>query len=386
MINIGSDFSGIGAFDFACDRVLGSENINNVFACDMDKFARESYLANHAAPGYYPVNVYDREIPSNPLDIYMTSPPCQGFSIAGNRKGSILFFNSHEFIQVNKPRYFIFENVKGLLSHEKDKNNKDQEIGSTFQNWVNWLGGKSVNGLPVLFPDENAVPYHIYWTILNSKEHGVPQNRERVFIVGIRDDGDNVFQWPRNEPLEKRLKDILETDVPDKYFLSDENISKLIQYETKSKEKGNGFGAKFHDPNKDVMSALKVGGGGCDDLIKVLSTNKGEGIKISQTLDSACNKSVYILGYTRDEKGQVIKRNPLNYSNTIHSTTGSGGNTDQFASVNSKIRRLTPRECLRLQDFPESFKIIVSDSQTYKQAGNSITVRVLEKIISKLKL
>ena len=115
MIKVGSDFSGVGAFNQALIR-LGVE-YKEVFACDMDKFARETFIHNYGEPEYYPTNVYDREISSESLDIYMTSPPCQAFSLAGKRLGKedkrgILFFNSHEFIQVNKPRFFIFENVK----------------------------------------------------------------------------------------------------------------------------------------------------------------------------------------------------------------------------------------------------------------------------------
>ena len=211
-IKTGSDFSGVGAFDYAMNRVVSKMETaehERVFACDMDKFARKSYLANHGEPEYFPWNVYDREIPKESLDVYMTSPPCQSFSIAGKRKGKedergILFFNSHQFIKKNKPRFLIFENVKGLLSDDK---------GRTFQEWIDYLGGKSVNGLPVIFPHEKALPYHIYHRVLNSKEHGVPQNRGCVFIVGIRDDKDNVFTWPKTEPLTKRLKDVLESEV-----------------------------------------------------------------------------------------------------------------------------------------------------------------------------
>jgi DNA (cytosine-5)-methyltransferase 1 len=215
MIKVGSDFSGVGAFNQALMR-LGVE-YKEVFACDMDKYARQTYIHNYGEPEYYPENVYKREIPKDSLDIYMTSPPCQAFSLAGKRLGKddkrgILFFNSLEFIQVNKPRYFIFENVKGLLSDDN---------GKTFSEWVNMLGGKSVNGLPILFPYEYSVPYHLYWKVLNAKEHGVPQNRERVFLVGIRDDSDNSFRFPIEEHLTKRLKDMLEEDVDDKYFLSE---------------------------------------------------------------------------------------------------------------------------------------------------------------------
>ena len=134
MIKTGSDFSGVGAFDQAL-RKLGI-NYQTIYACDWDKYARQTYIENYGDPVYFPKDVYEREIPKESLDIYMTSPPCQAFSLAGNRKGEddkrgILFYNSHEFIKKNKPRYFIFENVKGLLSDDK---------GKTFKTWLDYLG------------------------------------------------------------------------------------------------------------------------------------------------------------------------------------------------------------------------------------------------------
>lgn len=223
MIKVGSDFSGVGAFNQALKR-LGIE-YKEIFACDMDKYARQTFIHNYGEPEYYPTNVYDRAIPTEPLDIYMTSPPCQAFSLAGKRLGKedkrgILFFNSYEFIQTNKPRYFIFENVKGLLSDDG---------GKTFSEWVNMLGGKSVNGNPVIFPYEESVPYHIYWKVLNAKDYGVPQNRERVFIIGIRDDEDNNFNFPKEEYLTKRLKDVLEDEVLSKFTLSEDAINKCLK-------------------------------------------------------------------------------------------------------------------------------------------------------------
>ena len=204
MIKIGSDFSGVGAFNQALNR-LGIKYVE-VFACDMDKFARETFIHNYGEPLDFPKDVYEREIPKEPLTFYMTSPPCQAFSLTGKRMGKadkrgILFFNSHEFIKKNKPRYFIFENVKGLLSDDN---------GKTFNEWVNMLGGKSVNGLPVIFPYEDSVPYHLYFKVINAKSLNVPQNRERIFLVGIRDDVDNSFTWPKEEHLIKTLRDCLE--------------------------------------------------------------------------------------------------------------------------------------------------------------------------------
>jgi DNA-cytosine methyltransferase len=232
-IKIGSDFSGVGAFNQALLRL--EIPYKELFACDMDKYARQTFELNYGAPKYFPKDVYDREIPKESLDIYMTSPPCQSFSLAGKRLGKedkrgILFFNSLEFIQENKPRYFIFENVKGLLSH--DKVDAKATYGRTFQEWINYLGGGSVNGVHTFFPIEDSVPYHIYFQVLNAKHYGIPQNRERVFIIGIRDDDDNNFQFPKPLPLEKRLKDVLESEVDEKYFLSDKMLE-LITYNKK---------------------------------------------------------------------------------------------------------------------------------------------------------
>ena len=129
-----------------------------------------------------------------------------------------------QVIQKHRPsRYFIFENVKGLLSDDN---------GNTFKEWVNMLGGKSVNGLPVLFAYKDSVPYHIYYKVMNAKKHGVPQNRERVFIIGVRDDEDNHFRWAKEEHLTKRLKDVLENEVDEKYFLSDKMVNCLVNHKS----------------------------------------------------------------------------------------------------------------------------------------------------------
>jgi DNA (cytosine-5)-methyltransferase 1 len=412
-IKVGSDFSGVGAFNQALMR-LGID-YQEVFACDMDKFARQTFIHNYGEPEYYPMNVYDREIPNESLDIYMTSPPCQAFSMAGKRLGKedargILFFNSLEFIQVNNPRFFIFENVRGLLSH--DKENKKDKIGRTFKEWIDYLGGKSVNGITTMMPIDGAVPYHLHYKVLNAKKHGIPQNRERVFLIGIRDDQYNTFTWPAEEELTKRLKDVLEDSVDDKYFLSEERIEKLIEYDIKQKENGNGFGAKFHDINGN-MSALKVGGGGCDDLIKIKSgTSKGYeeatevdsinfsvpnsetrrgrvGKQVAQTLDTACNQGVMIGDYRTDEgfRWRQDGNSPCLMASMRDKWSEKFTAQNPPITTNSyKIRRLTPRECFRLMDFPDTFTWPVSDSQAYKQAGNSIVVRVLEKIINNLPL
>jgi DNA (cytosine-5)-methyltransferase 1 len=410
MKKVGSDFSGVGAFNQALNR-LGIE-YNEIFACDMDKYARQTFIHNYGEPKYYPTNVYEREIPSESLDIYMTSPPCQAFSLAGKRLGKndkrgILFFNSLEFIEKNKPRFFIFENVKGLLSDNG---------GKTFSEWVNFLGGKSVNGSPVLFPYADSVPYHLYWKVLNAKHHGVPQNRERVFLIGIRDDKDNNFSFPAEEHLSKRLKDVLESYVDEKYFLSE----KMVNYLSTRSDNFNNGKINYKDEN-DYASTITKSSSSIDISdnilkVKVGDYRKDEGFRWRKDGNSPAimammrdtwkenftgqNPSIIQTLYNDKRLNQTIEKNTLlegeikmldTYNQTIHDECPTlkarhAQNNDRKLWDGYQIRRLTPRECFRLMDFPDSFTWPVSDSQAYKQAGNSIVVNVLYKILKNLNI
>lgn len=469
MIKVGSDFSGIGAFNQALIRL--KIPYEEVFACDMDKYARQTFIENYGEPKYYPTDVYEREIPVDPLTIYMSSPPCQAFSLAGKRKGKddlrgILFFNSLEFIQKNKPRYFIFENVKGLLS---------DDAGNTFNEWLNYLGGKSINGNAVMFPYQDSVPYHIYWKVLNAKNFGVPQNRERVFIVGIRDDSDNQFMFPKEFALDKKLKDILEPEVlekftlsenaifkcmksqankdilikeiPDiskcivagyykitfdgqyikvnsnleKYYVSEKMLDTMLVAKNRNDKAGNGFGFKVKD-EEETPNCITTGVGkmrNTDNFLPIKSANsdgfeiakdgdtinylhpnsntrRGRvGKQVAQTLDTGCNQVVV---YNIKRLNETIEKHDLKpgeikmldtYNKTIHDdcpTLKARENDDKKLWTGFKIRRLTPRECFRLMDFPDTFTWSVSDTQAYKQAGNSIVVACLYLIIQKLNL
>lgn len=415
MITIGSDFSGVGAFDQALIR-LGID-YKTIFACDMDKYARQTYIHNYGEPQYYPENVYDREIPDQSLDIYMTSPPCQAFSLAGKRKGEddkrgILFYNSHEFIQKNNPRYFIFENVKGLLSDDS---------GKTFQRWIDYLGGKSVNGNPTIFPSDESVPYHIYYQVLNAKNYGVPQNRERIFIIGIRDDKDNNFSFPKPIHLEKRLKDVLENNVDDKFYLSNTLLTWIDKHRAK-RDSSNKYPLKEEDIS-GCMTA-RYGKNGAED--PYVLQEKAEVIQLNPSKESNGGKQPYQQNRIYDINGinpalnagqnlwggNIIKlEDEIDLEDAMHKYDkeinqsinqdvctgidasyykGFGvrqGKCRQVVKDNFKIRRLTPRECFRLMDFPDTFDFsIVSNSQAYKQAGNSIVVNVLCEIIKKLKI
>ena len=398
MIKVGSDFSGVGAFNQALNR-LGID-YEEVYACDMDKYARQTYIHNYGEPKYYPLDVYDRQIPIESLDIYMTSPPCQAFSSAGQKHGKndkrgILFFNSLEFIEVNKPRYFIFENVKGLLSDDN---------GKTFSEWINLLGGKSVNGNTILFPYQDSVPYHIYWDVLNAKDYGVPQNRERVFIVGIRNDSDNNFRFPISERLEKSLAHIIEENIPLKYYLSKKMISGFENHNKNHNDKGTGF--IYKPKNKsDIANCLRANAAICptdntliDDICRYGfyscanvtlcdSCEDGSNYELQEcfnnkSLNNTIKKSRFELGEQIfiDSHNETIH----DYAKTITTRVDASNNSHLWDGY--RIRKLTPRECFRLMDFPDSFTWTCSDAQAYKQAGNSIVVNVLYKIIKNLNL
>lgn len=440
-LKVGSDFSGVGAFNQALIR-LGVE-YDEIFACDMDKYARQTFVNNYGEPKYYPENVYDREIPKDSLDIYMTSPPCQPFSLAGKRKGEddkrgVLFYNSTEFIRVNKPKPFIFENVAGLLSHDK---------GKTFGRWIDLLGGITVNNQNVFAPNPEAVPYRIYYKLINAKKFNIPQNRDRIFIVGIRADFEKEFNFPKEIPLVKRLKDILEPIVDEKYFLSDNFINYCYQHKELHKSKGNGFSFEPKDIN-DIAGAIttKYGSRQTDAYVKIKSANAkgyelakiGEdsislgypnsktsrgrvGKNYVQTLTTTCNQGVVIFTnqslhknpnvFIVEKKSKVIffaknydfpkikfqlnggkwdtaheqSRRVYDINGiapTIH--TMQGGYQEPKISMNYRIRKLTPRECFRAMDYPDSFKFSVSDTQAYKQAGNSICIEPLARIIKNI--
>jgi DNA (cytosine-5)-methyltransferase 1 len=399
MIKIGSDFSGVGSFNQALKRL--NIEYDEVYSCDWDKYARQTFIANYGEPKYYPKDVYEREIPKESLDIYMTSPPCQAFSLAGKRLGKndpkgrgILFFNSLEFIEQNKPRFFIFENVKGLISDDS---------GNTFNEWLNYLGGKSVNGTGTMFPIDGCVPYHIYWKVLNAKDYGVLQNRERVFIVGIRDDKDSFFNFPKVKPLTKRLKDVLEAEVEEKYYLSEKMVNYLggakrsIDFGNKDTEKApcliaayfktptDGFyieEPKIIQLNNPTHSNDRIYSS--DGLSPTLNTMQGGNRQPFIEEPKICAMRGRNIDNGQNTK-QMIEVNENGVSNSL--TTVQKDNL----VYSSRIRKLTPIEAFRLMDFPDSLvenarKAGVSDSQLYKQAGNSIVVAVLEKIIKNLKL
>jgi DNA (cytosine-5)-methyltransferase 1 len=310
-MKLGTDFSGIGAPEMAL-KYLGIE-FESVFACEIDKYARQSFKQLHKTKKFYnDITTRDHKEVEQ-LDLYIAGFPCQAFSIAGKRKGfedtrGTLFYNVAEFIKINKPKVFVLENVKGLVSHDS---------GKTFQTIIDILSnnGGTQNGQISLDMLDDGLGYHIYWQVLNTKNYGIPQNRERIFIVGFKDFKE--FNFPKPIELKLTLENMLQDNPNSKYFLSDKMIKFVLNTD---------FREAKPISKKGISRCLKVGG------------------------DVPCFE---------------VKTNT------------------------KKIRRLTPLECWRLQGFKDDdfFTIKdISDTQLYKQAGNSITVNVLMALFKKILL
>lgn len=411
MIKVGTDFSGIGSPEAALKR-LGIPH-ENIFACDIDKYAKQSYLELNNPNKFYEDITTRKHSEVEQLDLYVAGFPCQAFSYAGKRKGfadetrGTLFFDVAEFIRVNQPNCFILENVRGLVSHDK---------GRTFQTIIDILsnGGGSLNGQVGLDTIDNGLGYHIYYKILNTKDFGIPQNRERVFIIGFKHWRD--FTFPKKFPLDITLKDVLQDNIDSKFYLSNK------RKETLEKSKRS---IGFTDVNKKQISNCIIAG------YYKLPTD-GEYIKVpekyylSQKMIDGFNKHKKRhknkgTGFIWQPKSgndiaNCLRANaslcPTDNSIIVHNLhprcgdpkkggTGHLSKTDGIAycldAANSiavergqKIRRLTPLECWRLQGFTdeEFYKAqkVNSDTQLYKQAGNTITVNVMVELFKKIYL
>lgn len=233
-------FSGIGAFEKAMEN-MGIE-VDLVGFSEIDKYAVKSYCAVHGvdpALNLGDVTKIDETALPKDIDLLTYGFPCQDISNAGKGKGFIdeggqltrsgLFFDAHRIIEGCRPKVAIAENVKALT------------------------GKKFKDEFALVLSSLEEAGYNNYWKVLNAKDFGVPQNRERVFIVSIRKDIDRGFCFPEGFPLEIRLKDVLEDEVDEKFYLPQERVDKLILHKERHAAKGNGFGARF------------MGGGRCDE-------------------------------------------------------------------------------------------------------------------------
>ncbi len=299
-------FAGIGGIRMAYQNLGGK----CVFSSEWDKFAKKTYEANYGEVPFGDITQIDeKSIPDH--DILLGGFPCQPFSIAGvSKKNSLgrshgfldktqgtLFFDIARIIEHKKPKAFMLENVKNLVSHDK---------GNTFK---------------VIKETLESLGYNVHYKVLNGKSF-VPQNRERILIVGFRKEifkCEENFSFPKLPEPKMVFREILQEEVDSKYTLSDKLWNYLQAYAQKHKAKGNGFGFGLTDLNG-----------------------------ISRTISAR---------YYKDGAEILVPQgNKLN------------------------PRRLTPRECARLQGFPDNYKIPVSDNQAYKQFGNSVTVPLIQAV------
>jgi len=384
-MRIGTLFSGGLA---ACEFALRYEDFEHevVFACEWDKYARKQYLEFHGEPKtfYEDVSNMCGKKYLDGIDLMVWGSPCQDLSLAGKRKGfdgekSSLFREGARIMSEVMPKAFIFENVKGLLS--SNSGNDYKEVVKTFQD----------------------MGYLIASKVVNAKEHGTAQNRERVFIVGFLDVNEyHDFNFAEHIPLTKVLRDYLEDDVSEKYYLSDDRTFELTGKEI-------GVVAKLTDTKFESAQRIQGVGGVASTLItqqggdqepKILVKSQANTIhRTDKEMATLCaGTHGYAQGYVKI--GAIRGRNPDNpKSRTAGLPTqqileiNEGGTSNCLTSVQKdnvvieafRIRRLTPIECFRLQGVKdEDIKLINSDTQSYKIAGNAIEVNTMRSLIRQL--
>jgi len=320
-------FAGIGGIRLGFEQAFGKSSLATVFVSEWDNHAQETYRANHrdsfAIAGDI-TEIAEEDVP--PFDICLAGFPCQAFSLAGQRKGftdnfkgmarGTLFFDVVRICARHRPKLIFCENVKGLAIHDKGRT------------------------LSVIKGALDEIGYVVYDQILNSKDFGVPQNRERIYIVAFRDDiASREFAFPDPTDSTKRIRDIIDdAPIPTRYYLSDVYVETLRRHRARHEAKGHGFGYEIRDWD-DIAGAIVCGGMG-------------------------------------RERNLLIDNRP-------HDMTPA---TNIKGAINSEgIRKMTPREWARLQGFPDTFKLPLADVHLYKQLGNSVSVPVIRAIAGNIK-
>lgn len=319
-------FAGIGGIRLGFDQAF-QQSIETVFICEWDRNAQKTYTANFK--DQIPIEgditkIDEKDIP--PFDICLAGFPCQAFSLAGRRMGfqddykgmsrGTLFFDVLRICNHHKPKVIFCENVKGLTTHDK---------GRTFKVI---LGALAQSG------------YQVYSQVLNSKDFGVPQNRERIYIVAFREDIDSKdFSFPKPIDSKPCIKDIMEEkEVSVKYYLSETYLETLRKHRARHEAKGNGFGYEIRD-TEGIAGAIVCGGMG-------------------------------------KERNLIIDPRLTSFSPVTHIK----------GEVNREyVRKMTPREWARLQGYPDDFILPGADIHLYKQLGNSVSVPVIKAIAMKIK-
>jgi len=352
-IRVASLFSGIGAFEQALD-ILGLKS-KIVLACDNDQFVKKSFFANYEINEK---NWFDdvQEINGtkfkNKVDLLVGGAPCQSFSMVGKRLGlkdtrGNLTLHFIKKINEIKPKVFIFENVRALLSVD---------------NGDAWK---------IIYNKFKQTGYTFYYNTLNAKNFGIPQNRERLFVIGFKNKQN--FLFPQPIKLKNTMQDYLEGEFDKKFYLPPKGVAFVTKNKNLKKRytQVNGKIALCQKRNQqfnwhgDFIQVKK------SDIKKYILSDK-----VKKYVLSTGTKGFY----SKPEIDLEIAR-PL--VSTMHKMHRSG--VDNYISLKKgKIRKLTPRECLRLMGFPDTFKQVVSDTQLYRQTGNSIVVNIVIALLKEM--
>lgn len=368
-------FGGIGACSSALTRLGIDYEIADYV--EIDKYAVKSYNAIHGTK-FEPQDIitWDKDIE---VDLIMHGSPCQDFSLAGKQAGgdkdsgtrSSLMYETIRIVEKLKPKYVIWENVKNLLS-KKHRHNFDAYLEVMAQ-----LG------------------YTNYYQVLNAKDYGIPQNRERVFTISIRKDINKIFVFPQKQELMLRLKDMLEENVDKKYYLSDKMLNCFMSDGTGKYPRRERFLQNMNRPNQEIGNSITTRAG----------TRPTDNFIITPNIYTYCDENTEFnmrrqkqecidVGYSEESikriRNNIIKGDIINTLTANAMQSVNHNNCALIKEDNStlQIRKLTPKECWRLMVFTdaefEKASSVNSNAQLYKQAGNSIVVNVLVNILNNL--
>jgi len=367
-IKLGSTFSGIGAIEQAFERLKLNYEIK--FAGDIDSHVKKSYFENYNITEnkwHDDITEFNAKKFNGQVDIIVGGSPCQAFSSVGKRLGledtrGTLFYEYSRILSEVNPKVFIFENVAGLITHDS---------------------GRTWRVINNVFAD---LGYKVFIQKLNGRNFGIPQNRERIFVLGFKDNS-TEFKFPQPLPLEHTMQDFLEDFTDSKYYLAEKGVKFVTS--TKNREKRftqiNGAIALCQQANQQFNWH---GDFIYEDIEDPISSDSF--IFDVNTVEEKYYLSDKVSEYVLDQGTKNFKTKvqtdletarPLLQS--MHKMHRSG--VDNYVTHNKgRIRKLTPKECLRLMGFPDSFKIAVSDTQIYRQAGNSIIVDILIALLKEM--
>lgn len=349
-IRLATSFSGIGAIEHAFHR-LGL-NVQLQFAGDIDPDCKRAYLANYPldeSRWHNDIMAFDAKPYKGQVDLFVGGAPCQAFSMRGKRGGfedtrGTLFREFARVVIECEPKVFIFENVRGMLSH--DRGRTWSVIKRTF---------------------EEDCGYQVYFQVLNSKDYGVPQSRERIYCIGFKEPVD--FKYPAPIPLTRSKFDMLDKHIPANLFLKQKGsnfVTRTINY-VKSYTQVNGDIALCQKRNQQFNWHG-------DFVFHPLAKDE----IVSPSDQTVFPVSVFEESYYVDShiSKYVLKKE----SDGLYEMTGAKSCNYAYG----RYRKLSPRECLRLMGFDDTFNIVVTDPAAYKQSGNSIVVDVLMAILKEM--